>query len=504
MGRPMYLRIRRHLFRSTFVCAALLATVATIASPARAAESPASKPAPAATGVRPEEISDLKSQLAVMKAKLDLLESQQEQQATMALDQLQKQQAAAAVALKSRAATPPGAGVHIIEKAGTDVRLYGLLEATLGGVTNTTSKGAPQIGMPVSWFSGNRWGIDVNQKLSHIEESTQNANSLNLVAKLESEFELPSGDMDTPGVLFNRDAWIGLQSKAFGKLTIGRQNALPRDVAQIWGDPYGAAQISTNEGGFSNTNNFKQFIFYASGGNGAGGQGDTRYDSAIVWKKVFGNGLFLSAAYNFGDANGPGGPNGSGPISGAEFNRGSSVAGGVGLNAGRFHTTAFYTTSSVLEPKTVGDTNLAHQAESLGVGGNYEWGRFRVNTGFINYTGDQGSLGHRHDMAWTTSLKVTPTKFFDYELGVQEFYAENAAVNGAGFVLRPFKDATAGKGTIYGSRFTVYGSVLMHPVPNVDLYLAADDLLTGGGYRDSKGNGFQHVNELASGVRYKF
>ena len=310
--------------------------------------------------------------------------------------------------------------------------------------------------------------------------------------------------MDTPGVLFNRDAWLGVQSKDFGKLTIGRQDTLPRDVTGNWGDPYGVAELTTNEGNYTNVNNFKQFIFYTSGGNGAGGQGDTRYDSAIVYKKVFQNGLFVGAAYNFGDANGPGGPNGSGPIPGGEFDHGSSAAVGIGLNSGITHTSVFYNTTNVLEVPTIGTTNVGHQAESVGVGGNVDWGHFRVNAGFINYVSDQGKLGHRNDMAWTTSAKLTPTKYLDYELGIQEFYAANAAVNVDGYVLRPYVDASAAKSTIYGSRFTAYGSVITHPMPNVDIYVAGDDLLTGGGYLDSRANGHKHQVETATGVRYKF
>jgi predicted porin len=440
------------------------------------------------------QIQALKAQLDPLKAQLDLIESQQEEQARQT-----------SVKAENAKKDP---GVHIVETSGTDVRLYALLEATLAGMTHTNGSGQSSIGMPVSWFSGNRWGIDVVQRLSApgtgIGVGVDTSKNLNFIAKLESEFELPSGNMDTPGVLFNRDAWIGLQGANFGKLTVGRQNALPRDVAQIWGDPYSPAAITTNEGGFSNVNNFKQMIYYAGGGNGANGQGDTRYDSAIVWKKLFRNGLFLSAAYDFADANGPGGPNGTGPIPGAHFNLGSTAAGGIGYNAGRFHTTAFYTTTNVLEPKTIGATNIGHQARSFGVGGNFDTGRYRFNGGFMYYTGDQGALGRRNDKAWTASTKITLSKQLDYELGVQEFYAQNAAVSTNGFVLRPYTSAVGAPGTISGTRFTTYGSVIYHWIPNLDLYLVGDNLLTGGGYLDSRANGAKHVTEIGTGARYKF
>jgi predicted porin len=460
--------------------------------PAAVAQSSAS-PAPNTAA----DISDLRAQMEVMKAKLDLLESEQEQQAKIASDLTTQQADTVAKAKKDSAS-----GVHV-GNAGTSVRLYGLIEPTIVNQTNTSKSGVSSTGIPVSWFSGNRWGLDINQKVGSAE-GAQSPSRLDLIAKLESEFEFASGNMDTPGVLFNRDAWLGVQSKTFGKLTIGRQDTLPRDVAANWGDPYGTAEITTNEGNFTNVNNFKQLIFYMSGGNGAGGQGDTRYDSAIVWKKLYNSGLFLAAAYNFGDANGPGGPNGSGPIPGAQFNRGSSAALGAGYNLGHFHPNVFYTTTNVLSAKTIGADNLGFQDQSVGFGGNYDWGKYRLNAGYIYYSGDQGALGHRYDKAWTTSGRFAPTKYNDYELGVQEFYAQNAAVNAAGYVLRPFTDFTASTATISGTRFTVYGSVFFHPLPNIDMYLAADDLLTGGGYLDGRANGFKHQVETASGVRYKF
>jgi hypothetical protein len=240
------------------------------------------------------------------------------------------------------------------------------------------------------------------------------------------------------------------------------------------------------------------------GGNGAGGQGDTRYDQGIVYKKIFNNGLFIGAAYNFGDANGPGGPNGSGPIPGGEFNRGSSEAIGIGLNAGRFHPDAYYTSVNVLQQSTIGSTNIGAQDQSFGIGANYDWGVFRLNGGYIAYTGDQGALGHRYDKAFTVSGKFAPNKRIDFELGTQEFYTQNAAVNASGYVLRPFIDTSSSVATISGSRFTVYGSIIMHPISNVDLYLAGDDLLTGGGYLDGRANGFKHQSEYVSGLRYKF
>src|SRR5260221_1387671 len=267
----------------------------------------------AGTPVKADELSELKAEIRAMNKRLSEMEEQKGK--VKALNDKVKQMERAKEAQAS--VPPPGAEaakggpwdsfvsgrpVHIIETSGTDVLLYGIIGPTVGYTTNVNTKGASTVGLNVSWFSGNRWGIFVTQKLFPEDD-------FNLIARMESEFELPSGNMDTPGVLFNRDAWVGFESPMLGKFTVGRQNTLPRDVANIWGDPYGDSKLTTNEGGFSNVNNFKQLIFYTSGGNGAGGQGDTRYDQGFVWKKVFENGLYLDAAYKFRNGNGPGGPN---------------------------------------------------------------------------------------------------------------------------------------------------------------------------------------------------
>ena len=482
--------MRRH--RSGAALVAMTAFAMT-AAPAFASDAAPANPPAAVAQATPAP--DVLAEIAELKARLLLLEQQQTQQAQNAL--ADRERAAAEKEAAAKKAAPPQNVVHV-GTANTDVRLYALLEATIGNQSNSTASGASAYGLPVSWFSGNRWGIDASQKLS------QNPNGLSFIAKLESEYELPSGDMDTPGVLFNRDAWVGIQGKNFGKLTIGRQNTLPRDVANIWADPYIGSQLTTGEGGFTNVNNFKQIIYYASGGNGANGQGDTRYDQGIVYKKLFDNGFYVGVGYNFGDANGPGGPNGSGPISGAGFNRGSTAAAGLGYNGKIAHVSGFYNTTSVLDPKTIGSTNNGVQDQSWALGGNLDWGKYRVNAGYFYYTGGQGAIGRRYDSAWTVSGKLAPNKLIDYELGLQNFYVQNAAVTGAGFVKRPFQDALSATSATSGTRFTAYGSIIVHPVTNLDVYIAADDLLTGRGYLDSRAHGSHHETEVVTGTRYRF
>src|SRR5260221_10568605 len=154
------------------------------------------------------------------------------------------------------------------------VTLYGLIDATISDISNANSKGDHKRSYQTAWMSGDRWGITGKHEIG--------GGSTNIIFKLESEFDYETGEEDTPGVLFNRDAWIGFQSEALGKLTFGRQNALARDFTGIYGDPYTSARVTLEEGGYTNVNNFKQLIFYAASATG------TRYDRGMVWKKDFG------------------------------------------------------------------------------------------------------------------------------------------------------------------------------------------------------------------------
>ncbi|MDH2348400.1 porin [Bradyrhizobium sp. SSUT77] len=458
-----------------------------------------------------DDLSELKAEIRALNKRLSDMEEQKTKVKALndRLKQVEKKEEARAEAPPPAAGPIPtkagpwesfktGQPVHIIETQNTDVLLYGVIEPTLGYVTNVDKAGRSTVGLNTSWFSGNRWGIFITQKVFP-------EYGFNLLARMESEFELPSGNMDTPGVLFNRDAWVGFESPTIGKFSVGRQNTLPRDVANIWADPYGASALSTNEGGFTNVNNFKQLIFYTSGGNGAGGQGDTRYDQGLVWKKVFDNGLYLGAAYNFSDGNGPGGPNGSGPIPGAGLDKGSSAAVAAGYNAGQFHVSGFYTESNVLEIPTIGTTNVGHTHQSWGLGGNWDGGLLRLNAGYIRYTADQGAiLGTRNDDVVTVSAKVTPSKLYDVEVGWQDFFAHNAAISAAGYTLVPFKDATGAVATGTGTRMTTYASFIYHPIPNIDVYIAGDHLKTSGGYSASQAHLHDSADEVVTGVRYKW
>jgi predicted porin len=358
-------------------------------------------------------------------------------------------------------------GAPVAALADSNVTLYGLIDMTLRTVNNSDASGGRLTGFQTPWFSGSRIGFKGAEDLG---------GGTKAIFRLEAEYVLRTGEMDTPGVLFNRDAWVGLDDATFGKLTLGRQNTLARDFAQIYGDAYGSDRLSTEEGGFTNTNNFKQLIFYAGSATG------TRYDNGIVWKKVFDNGIVAGLGYQLGEVPG-------------NFSQNTTKSAALGYNGSNYMVAGYYSQANI--------NNLTHRSYS--VGGSYFFPLVRVNGGYFRYTADQGAAGGRTDNAYTLSTKFTPGGAFDYELGYVSIKANNAGYNGSGSsVLNPFANTSGVTAVGTGKRSTVFGSVFYHLSKRTELYAVADYLKLYDGYRVAGTNGFSNQTELGVGIRTRF
>ena len=101
----------------------------------------------------------------------------------------------------------------------TSLRMYGLVEATLSDANHQTTGGGTAIGFQTAYFSGNRLGFDADHALAFGDQI--GFSGLKVMTKLETEFELPTGNSDTKDVLFNRDAWLTF-IRDLGKITLGR------------------------------------------------------------------------------------------------------------------------------------------------------------------------------------------------------------------------------------------------------------------------------------------
>ena len=465
--------------------------------------------ATAALPAHADELGDLKAQIQALTQRLGDLEAKQK-----AAAQAPAPAAAPAAPARSLALTTDQDGkpakedgaVMLYDNGKTSLSIYGLLEGTLSSVNHQTDTGGTVNGFQVAYFSGNRLGFDVQHALGETGQAW-GMPDLKVIAKLEAEFELPTGNMDTANVFFNRDAWMGLYGKQLGKLTFGRQNTLTRDFTANWGDPYGGAEVTTKEGGYSNVNNFKQFIFYSASAAG------TRYNSAVEWKKDFDGHWLAGLAYAFGSggAGGSGDVGNGGPIAGDGSN-GTGQAASIAYNhldlgGGELNLNASYDRAN--------KNDLVHQA--VLVGGNLVTGAWRFNAGVVHYTAQQGlhnSAGTRTDNSWTTSMSYRPNAF-EYDLGYQVMRGKHAGFSAGGATLNPFLgDTSHVTATADGSKRSLYGAIRYHLDRQTDMYLAADRFSMTGGWvvGDALGNGllygagqtYKDETEIAIGMRYKF
>ncbi|HEY8025845.1 MAG TPA: hypothetical protein VIF60_14865 [Burkholderiaceae bacterium] len=505
-----------------------------------------------------DELSDLRAQVQALSKRLNDLEAAQAstKAALVAVAPVKELPASLKTDQEGKVVNDSSGGITVFDNNKTSLRIYGIVEATLshdtnqqvsgipygggglgsGGTKNTGNSGgtpagsyANTSGFQTAWFSGNRLGFDFNHDLGNAGPFSE----LKIMAKLENEFELPSGNLDTSNGIFNRDAWLGFYSPDLGKLTFGRQNTLTRDFTQTWGDPYGSADVTLKEGGYTNVNNFKQLIWYSGGGGG------TRMDSAAVWKKKLGDNWVVGLAHSFGFQgaggsgalgagvpdlgyinNGQGGPVPGDPKNGA-VNEVSVAYNGLNLGG---NTKANFNLS-------YNEVNIDDLPESaILVGGNIVFDdKFRINTGYIHYTAEQGinnSAGTRTDNAYTLSASLLEDKT-SYALGYQSVRMNHAGFIGAtgtgGINILPFisyipalspLNAVASN-VASGTKNTLYSSIVYHWDKQADFYLAGDYAKVTGGisFPDAQGNGnisgnsalgVDHEVEIAAGVRYKF
>ena len=505
---------------------------------------------------RADDLSEMKEQIRLLTKRMNELQARE-----TARKKAQEQvQAPAQGAVVAKAAPPPdvplalrtdnsGSPLNFLSRPvmlyddnNTSLHMYGIIEATISGWSNQpdasgNNKPTWAYGFQTSWFSGNRLGFDIDHALGDKFGDPD----LKMIAKLETEFESPTGNFDTPGVFFNRDAWVGFQSSSLGKLTFGRQNTVTRDFTQTWGDPYGTPIVTLKEGGYSNVNNFKQIIYYSAAST------LTRNDSAIVWKKTFlDDHLVLGLDYAFGSQGVGGSGNGGigntplldgGGGSPGHFEVGSNQAVSlaynnfeigngklsVNVNYDRANCGNFGDNHCNAADPSAGNYVNSNVNQSILAGGTYVINGWRFGAGYIHYTAQQhttnaGDLGTRTDNVWIVDGSIPLSKGardIDLYWGVWEAYGHNSALYaGNNLVVLPFFISTANSTTtVNGSRINATASIMYHVDKQTDLYFASDYQLGRGGWAhalfNDQGNGDVANMGATSvgfgtGFRYKF
>jgi predicted porin len=157
--------------------------------------------------------------------------------------------------------------------AQSNVTIYGIVDAGIvretGGASGDVTKVTSGIG------SQSRIGFRGTEDLG---------NGLSAIFTLESGYRIDDGSLDnTSSALFNRQAFVGLSSKEFGTLTLGRQyNPLYNALSKV-ADPFGAGYAGSAKN-----------LFPAGGVN-------TRVSNAIVYATPKWSGFSIEGMYALGE-----------------------------------------------------------------------------------------------------------------------------------------------------------------------------------------------------------
>ena len=177
--------------------------------------------------------------------------------------------------------------------AQSSVTLYGVADAFVGsrkvetgagfqGPLNTplaANAGQRQTAVDTSGVNGSRWGLRGTEDLG---------GGMKAIFQLESGFKLDTGEQKVAGSLFDRQAFVGLES-GFGTVSLGKQYSA-----------YDALHAATNH-------NYDAFTFNAAsgyqGGVSANGMADytSRVSNSIAYTSPSFSGFSGAVVYGFGE-----------------------------------------------------------------------------------------------------------------------------------------------------------------------------------------------------------
>lgn len=127
-------------------------------------------------------------------------------------------------------------GIVVDAGAQTNITFYGIIDAGIvaerGGVAGNVTKVTSGVG------SVSRLGVRGVEDLG---------GGLQTLFVLESGFKVDTGESDVANAIANRQAFVGLNSRRYGMLTLGRQkNPLYKALGEV-GDPFALAYAGTSK-----------------------------------------------------------------------------------------------------------------------------------------------------------------------------------------------------------------------------------------------------------------
>ena len=165
--------------------------------------------------------------------------------------------------------------------AQSSVTLYGVADAWVGSTkVEVNGVGLRQTGVETGGINGSRWGLKGSEDLG---------GGMKAIFQLESGFNLDNGSSAQGGLLFGRQAFVGLES-GFGTVSLGRQYSA-----------YDALHDATNQNNDASV--FNAANSSINGGVAANGMKDyaDRVNNSIAYTSPNFSGFSGAVVYGFGE-----------------------------------------------------------------------------------------------------------------------------------------------------------------------------------------------------------
>jgi predicted porin len=317
-----------------------------------------------------------------------------------------------------------------IAHAQSSVTLYGIVDE--GFNINTNAGGKHLYNLTSGVLQGSRFGLRGAEDIG---------GGMKIIFVLENGFDLNSGKLGQGGLMFGRQAYVGMSSR-FGTVTLGRQYDSvvdyvgPLEVGDQWG-----GYLAAHPGDLDNFNN------------------DFRTNNTVKYTSADYGGLRLGGTYSFGGQAGNFTGNQIWSL-GASYNNGPLVLGVGYLNArqpaqanGLFGNNQSTGVASVVTTPVFSGYTSANTYQVIGAGGAYTFGAATIgatysNTKFANLGAVAPSAFRKGDTATFNNAEIN----FKYQL-------TPAFLMGAAFDYTDGSDITTANGTTNAGAKYYQGSI---------------------------------------------
>ncbi|WP_322106112.1 porin [Paraburkholderia sp. J41] len=375
-----------------------------------------------------------------------------------------------------------------VAHAQSSVTLYGIIDE--GFNINTNSGGQHLYNLSSGVLQGSRWGLRGTEDLG---------GGLKALFVLENGFDVNNGKLGQGGLMFGRQAYVGLSTAQFGSVTLGRQYDSvvdyvgPLEAGDQWG-----GYIAAHPGDLDNFNNAY------------------RTNNTIKFTSANFAGLTFGGTYSFGNTAGDFSHNQIWSL-GAGYNNGPLVLGVGYLNArtpaasgGLFNNggTAAAANAAVTSPVYAGFAS-ANTYQVIGAGGAYTFGAATIgltysNIRFANLGTTYAAAGRRGESATLNNAEVN----FKYQLtpallaGLAYDYTRGASIDGAS--RAQYHQGSVGVDYFLSKRTDVYVvGVYQHALGDT-LNSAGQIVDATAGINGLTGSSNQNQFTARVGIRHKF